>query len=272
MISRQLVRPAGALAVLTCLAPAAAALAQAPEPARVLVLGVYHFANPGLDVVQMEVADVLTPEKQAEIKAVVDALARFEPTKIAVEHVPATAARLDSLYRAYRAGRHELGRDETQQLGFRLAERFDHERVYPFDHRHAFPFGAVLEYAQEHDAESLAYIQAEIAGMTEEGARRHREWSIDRILRAMNEPDELSQGHAGYLRLARVGAGTSGVGADLLTSWYERNIRMFNHLQAIAGAGERVLVIVGAGHAPILRELATSDADMILVEALDFLP
>jgi hypothetical protein len=272
MIDRHLLSPACTLAVLLCLAPAASAVAQGPEPARVLVLGVYHFANPGLDVIQTPVADVLTPEKQAEIAAVVEALARFEPTKIAVEHVPAMAARIDSLYQAYRAGRHELDRNETQQLGFRLAERFDHERVFPFDHRHAFPFGPVLEYAQRNDAESFTSIQAELAQMTEEGARRHREWSIDRILRVMNEPDELAQDHALYLRLALVGAGTSGVGADLLASWYERNIRMFNHLQAIAGPGERLLVIVGAGHAPILRELTTADPGMVLVEAIDFLP
>jgi PAS domain-containing protein len=271
-MSRSLPRPVRALAALMLLVPAAGTVAQATEPAHVLVLGVYHFANPGLDVVRTEVADVLTPEKQAEIAAIVEALARFEPTKVAVEHVPAAAARLDSLYRAYRAGHHELDRGETQQLGFRLAERFGHDRLYPFDHRHEFPFGAVVEYAQRNDPASLAFIQAEIARMTEEGTRRQREWSIDRILRAMNEPDELALGHGQYLQLARVGAGTSGVGADLLASWYERNIRMFSHLQAIAGPGERVLVIVGAGHAPILRDLTSSDPGMVLVEAIDFLP
>jgi hypothetical protein len=48
---------------------------------------------------------------------------------ILVEHVPSAAPRLDSLYAAYRAGRHELSRNETEQVGFRLAARFEHERV-----------------------------------------------------------------------------------------------------------------------------------------------
>ncbi|CAN5736878.1 hypothetical protein BH23GEM8_BH23GEM8_22260 [soil metagenome] len=45
--------------------------------AAVLVLGTFHFANPGLDVIQTEVADVLSASRQAEIRAVVAALARF---------------------------------------------------------------------------------------------------------------------------------------------------------------------------------------------------
>jgi hypothetical protein len=46
---------------------AASAQAAAEEPAQVLVPGTCHFANPGLDVVQTEVPDVLTSAKQDEI-------------------------------------------------------------------------------------------------------------------------------------------------------------------------------------------------------------
>jgi hypothetical protein len=44
-------------------------------------------------VVKNEVADVLSATKQAEVQAVVEALARFRPTKIAVERRPAAAPR-----------------------------------------------------------------------------------------------------------------------------------------------------------------------------------
>lgn len=64
--------------------PVAAQAPAAVEPAHVLVLGTYHFANPGLDVVKVEVADVLSATRQAEIQAVVDALARFRDRKSVV--------------------------------------------------------------------------------------------------------------------------------------------------------------------------------------------
>lgn len=263
-----------ALLLAAVLAPPALAAqaTTAAEPAQVLVLGTYHFANPGLDVVKTEVADVLSPEKQAEIAAVVEAIARFRPTRIAVERLPESAHALDSLYTEYRSGRHTLSRDETQQLGFRLAAQFGHERLYPIDHRGEFPFGAVMQYAQAHDPAFVVFVQQELARITAASNRRQRENTVGEILRDANDPVTLAAGHGMYLRFARVGAGDSYVGADLLVKWYERNIRIFNNLQSVTEAGDRILVIIGSGHAPILRELIGHDPEMVLVEAVDYLP
>ena len=57
----------------------------APARAEVLVLGTYHMANPGRDIVNMQVDDVLAPKRQAEIAEVMAVLQKFRPTKIAVE-------------------------------------------------------------------------------------------------------------------------------------------------------------------------------------------
>jgi hypothetical protein len=58
----------------------------------------------------------------------------------------------------------------------------------------------------------------------------------------------------------------------MLSKWYERHIRIFSYLQRVAEPGERVLVIIGSGHAPTLRELISYDLNMELVETLDYLP
>src|SRR5437660_9687017 len=63
--------------------------AQSPVPAsapiQVMVLGTYHFGNPGQDLHNMKVDSVLTRAKQAELADVASRLAKFNPTKIAVE-------------------------------------------------------------------------------------------------------------------------------------------------------------------------------------------
>lgn len=264
-----------ALLLLLLLASAPALFGRAPasgDTTQVLVLGTYHFANPGLDVAKTEVADVLSIERQAEIQAVVDALARFRPTKIVVEHEPASAARLDSLYGAYVEGRHELSRDETQQLGFRLAARLGHARVYPIDYRNDFPFEAMMAYAQEHDTAFVRFVDEELARQTAAANRAQRESTVGEILRSKNAPRQLAADHGTYMRFARVGSGDTYVGAELVAKWYERNIHIFANLQRVAEPGDRVLVIFGAGHAPILRELVTYDPDMTLVDAAPYLP
>jgi hypothetical protein len=65
-----------------------------PSSARVqvMVLGTYHFDNPGHDLHNLKVDSVLTPEKQRELEDVAMRLAKFKPTTIAVE---ATAKRAD---------------------------------------------------------------------------------------------------------------------------------------------------------------------------------
>jgi hypothetical protein len=240
--------------------------------AQVLVLGVYHFANPGLDVVKVDVADVLSPAKQAEIREVLEGLARFRPTKIAVEQVRASAVQLDSLYNAFRAGDHELTRNETQQLGFRLADQFGHPRVYPIDHRGEFPFGPVMQYAQQHDPAFVTLAQNEMVRMTAEGEARQRECTIGEILHLSNTPAKLASDHGMYMQFSRVGAGDTYPGADLLSKWYDRNIRIFANVQAVAEPGDRILVIVGSGHAPILRELIGYDPILQLADPLEYLP
>ena len=261
-----------ALFLALAASPAAAQFPTVADPAEVMVLGTYHFANPGLDVVQVEIADVLSPAKQAEIERIVDAIARFRPTVVAVEAQPSQRAALDSLFAAYRAGRHELDRNEVQQLGFRLADRFGLSGVEPIDHDGEFPFGPLMEYAAQKDSAALRYVQEVFAQVQAEHQRRHRELTIPEILRLDNDPSLIAQGHGVYVRINEVGAGDGYAGADVLSAWYERNVRIFANVQRLASADDRVLVIIGSGHAAILRELVKHDPEMVLVDALDYLP
>src|SRR5256885_5519416 len=59
-------------------------------------------------------------------------LKRFQPTKIAVERDPGDN-RLSKDYADYLAGKHELTRNEIEQLGFRLAKELGHKTVYGVD-------------------------------------------------------------------------------------------------------------------------------------------
>lgn len=266
--------PSG-VAFLASLAFALPLFPQAPadaDRAQVLVLGTYHFANPGRDVVKAQAPDVLSAAKQAEVHAVIEALARFRPTRIAIEDVPSSTTRIDSLYQAFLSGRHALGRDETEQLGFRLAAMFDHPRLYPVDHEGEFPFDAMMEYARANDSSFVAFVDEALATVTAETNRRQQENTVGEILRLINQPEELAREHGIYMRFAQVRAMDTYNGARLVSKWYERNIHIFANLQAIAEPGDRILVIIGGGHAPILRELIRHDPRMRLVEALEYLP
>jgi hypothetical protein len=237
----------------------------------VLVLGVYHFVSTNNEFTQRP-DDVLAPRRQREIQAVVDALARFRPTKIVVEAPvgdSATAAR----YAAYRRTGEGLDTSEVEQLGFRLARRMGHERVYPVDVRTEFDLAPVRRAAATQGQAGLVDSALAPGGrlMAELSARMTRE-SVGELLRFHNSARARATHDLVYLRLARVG-GPEGEGATLVARWYERNLRIFaNVARLVESPEERVLVIYGQGHAPLLREFVQGSPDLALVEPSSFLP
>lgn len=103
--------------------------------AQVMVLGTYHMANPNQDYVMTDYRDVLDEGYQRQIEDVVARLLRFRPTQVAVEVEPGRIQPWQERYEAYRAGRLEPGRNEIEQLGFRLAAGMGHACIHGIDCR-----------------------------------------------------------------------------------------------------------------------------------------
>lgn len=251
---------------------AAPGLVKKVKKAPVLVLGTYHFANPNLDYVKTDVDDHLSEKRQKEIQEVVDLLAQFKPTKIALEF-PAGDDRLQSRYEGYLRGEHALRVNESEQIGFRLAKELGHEKVYAVDHKLDMDVGAVIAAAQQGgDRKFLETFQNAMA-MIQDVQKRQSTQTVRENLAEMNDPGHLELGRDLYLQLSRVRGGEGGyIGADVLSDWDRRNFRIFANLVGIVDSPEdRVLAIFGSSHVPNLRELVESSPDLELVEAGDYL-
>ena len=248
----------------------AARAAPAP-PIQVMVLGVFHFSNPNADYAQFKGMDVLTAAHQGEIEAIVAQLARFNPTKIALERVPGEADSINADYRRYRAGTFALSRNEIHQLGFRLAAQLNQIQLYPVDVSLGMRIDSVMAYARLHDTAFVARFNTTVAGVVQLLDQMQREETIGANLRFMNDPANILRAHQPYADMATVGAGDGYIGARVVSDWYARNLQIFANLAKIAQPGDRILLIIGMGHTPILRELIRSHPGMQLVEPLDYL-
>lgn len=98
---------------------------------KILLLGTFHFQDRGLDRHQPQHGfNVFSKGRQSEIAEVVNLLAEFKPTKIAIECTQDYQEQADQDYAAYLRGEFKLAADEMiYQLGFHLAKKLDHERV-----------------------------------------------------------------------------------------------------------------------------------------------
>ena len=252
----------------------AATPASGDARAKIMVLGTFHFDQPGLDLITVGADDVLGESRQREIEAVVERLAEFAPTKIAVEMLPHRMEGFNARYLAFREGRGELGADEKDQLGMRLAARLGHEQLFGVDHVAGdMDFGAMMGAGAAHGQHALlAALQQEFAAVERTlQAAQGPDRSIGEMLAFHNGP-WVERGNALYLRMARLGGTGGGVGADQIGAWYVRNLHIYaNIVRLVDGPDARVLVIFGSGHRDLLTDFVEESADLELVSPLPYL-
>jgi hypothetical protein len=242
-----------------------------PSRAELLVLGVYHMANPGQDIVNMQADDVLAPKRQAEIAQVIAALKEFHPTKIAVER-GAGDTRISKDYADYLAGKHELTRDEIEQIGFRLAKELRHKTVYPVDADGEFPYQRLVNYAKASGrSQELDAIMAEFGGMVKAQGEYLASHTILETLLYMNSDTRIAQELGLYHRFAHFGEPGDWAGADLVSDWFRRNMRIYSNVVRLAESpNERIFVIFGSGHLGWLQRGFASDPNIRLRKLAEF--
>lgn len=272
------------LAAVAALALPTAVLAQtpapAPEPVEVMILGSYHFDNPGQDLHNARIDSVLTPDKQAQLEAVAEGLARFRPTAVAVERVAADqSTMLDQRYPAFTPAELLTNADERFQIGYRLAHRLGLTRVYAIDEQEGdgeptyFPFEAVHDWAQANGRmDDLNAMHAIIAARVAELERRQKTQSVGAVLAFMNGPQPAADDKAFHYALMQFGAGDAQPGAVLNGRWFTRNAEIFARLMQAAKPGDRIVVVYGAGHSAWLRDIVQTTPGFRLVEPDDYLP
>lgn len=257
---------AAAIAAAFAFAPPAAA---ADAPVEVMIVGTFHMSNPGRDMHNVQVDDVLLPKYQTQIQVAVDGLARFRPTMIDVEWPAAT---VDERWAKYTAGTLDPSRNEVVQLGFRLAKQTN-AQIHGIDVDGDFPFEPVQTYAAAHgQGDILAKLGADVEAMVQAETRRIADDGVGPALRYMNDPANVAHGNDFYRTTLRMGAGTTQPGVDLMTAWYRRNFLICANLIQLAKPGDRIVVFYGAGHSFLLRQCVQEMPGFKLVEANDYLP
>jgi hypothetical protein len=262
-------RPLFALLTI-CATPIAVLAADSPvKPIEVMVVGVFHMSNPGHDIHNLKVDDVLEPKRQSEIVSVISALARFKPTKIGVEWPADIVA---ERYQQYLAGTLPPSRNEVVQLGFRLAKAAGAE-VYSLDADGDFPYERLKNFAETRDFSGLLDEQnAAVQRQIDEEARLLSQKGISADLRFLNDPARLKGDNAFYRSMLRIGRGGDQPGADLVSSWYHRNFLICANLLQLAKPGDRFVIFFGSGHAFLLRQCVTETPGLNLIEPNDYLP
>ena len=226
-----------------------------------VVLGTYHMGTPGNNVVNGRVDDVTSPQRQKQLVQLVEKLKKFKPTKIALECDLADDAKTTELYERYLSGNYQLSKNETNQIGFRLAKELGHKKVYCVDWSDFWddPSINLWKYASK-DVELDNFRKA-----VEENLKKEVDAESEKLLTLpvidqlifLNQPNRIEKDHQVYFDYMRIGRGKDYIGANYVSWWYRRNLTILDNIVRLTDSPtDRVLVIYGAGHLKLLTQFA----------------
>lgn len=223
-------------------------------------------------------------------------LAEFAPERIAVERPYDKETEINEQYNRYRAGEwvydkgtefesvHPMRNDpstecrsEVIQIGFRLADRLNHDQIYPVDEP------ATLETAEDdfqaleergfEPGEKIDHERWDLGERVNSAHELLREETIPEFLGELDTEKKLRFTHRGMFgKYVRFGHGDNFPGPNVLETWYGRNLKMVHNLwRSIEPGDERATILVGFGHIRILRHLLTESPMFTPVSPLPYL-
>lgn len=243
------------------------------EKTKVLIVGTFHMSYPNMDYVKTEdddQIDVLTEPKKSEITELVEYIKKFKPTKIAIEAWPRNKSTKE--LREYKLGKHRDKRSEDYQLGMRIAAAMKLDTIYAVD---------AISFADDFEKRDSVYTKQLFKDFDFESDDPYEDYfkkwmDVDNSLpkkanlleyfKHMNSKESHQYGlgiyFTGDFRL------DEHRGADILAIWwYSRNLRIFRNIQLIDHTkDDRILVIMGNGHASILRHMFEASPEFEFVE------
>lgn len=225
---------------------------------KVLLLGCFHFDNPGLDVAKFENANILSEKRQKEVLEVVEILKQFGPDKVFMEVPAGLQGRLDSNISKYKNGQFTLSGSEIHQLGYRLAKELNLPTLYAVDYRDTeFPFDSLVKSATEAKQFGLlGNIKKAIDSIQNDFNELLKKNTVKELLLNQNADVAVELQVGWYFELLVAGKEGNHVGSYLTSEWWRRNMIIYeNILKRLDGKEKKILVIFGSGHTALLNEM-----------------
>lgn len=252
------------------------------KPTEILVIGTYHFNNPGLDVAQYKVLDIMGEKPQKQLEEITTAIAKFKPTKIFTEWELKDQLELDTLYNKYLDGtyfdyvakkypkRKFYVQNEIVQLAFRTAKKTGHKKVYAIDYQEtSFEFDSIMKFA---DTLRLPTFKKDVmADIKDTEAQSNALFATNDLLKCLYyfNTTELRENDIPWY-VGKINdsdkLGTY-VGAFLASEWYRRNLYMLANIQKQTEANDnRIMVLAGASHITMFLDLLKHDSNYKIIE------
>jgi len=236
---------------------------------QILLVGTFHYANPGLDVAQLNNFNIMSEKSQKELELMSDKIKKFGPDKIFVEWEFSKQADLDKFYNKNTDSLFKASKNEITQLALRTAKKLNHKKLYGMNLYTSFPYDSLMMSMEKANQKDLLERNK---ATTQSFEKIHNEKiaksSLQEMMLYYNKKQTENENLQWYLEIAnRAGNPDDFTGPSLVSNWYKRNLYMYSLIQKLTETKDtKIMILVGAGHAALIREFITHDPTFELVE------
>ena len=241
-----------------------------------------------------ETANMFSSAKQKQIELLTSKIQQFEPEAIMLEFSAEEQKAQDSLYDLYKCKNLDLetieyGASETYQVGFRLAKKLNHDKVYGIDYfemtsQSLLKSGKHIELFQQ-QLDKLKNTAGPMGKLVQED-----KMSLYDFTKKINEPEMIELTHhlmfnlpayvqngewdengKGYRELSEVEKRYAG--AEYISEFYDRNLKIYSNIlnvQMNTGA-RKIYVMMGQAHIGVLKDLLEENPNYEIVDTMTYL-
>lgn len=187
-----------------------------------MVLGTYHFSNPGKDLMNINSDDVFSERRQKELEELKTKLVKFNPDKIAFEEPYLSFAELNKKYSEYLEGKdiNKFGTSEDFQIVFRLAKELGYTSVHQIDFK-SCDFSQLQTFIKTNEpfANRLNLKMQETSKLISNAIERLQHSSFSQFLSFLNSSEAIILNHEFYSMLMSFGSEDNYTGPQVVAEW-----------------------------------------------------
>lgn len=248
----------------------------------VVLIGTYHFNNPGNDAVKSINRDILSKENQLGLEQITDLIVKkYRPDQIFVESNYNKKKELNDQYQLYLAGKFSSYTDtiknarlrkfytegETYQLAFRLGKKSNNKEVYPIDSLIEMRFDLLQKMVKSNPKDKQIF-EEKLSTLTKRSNDCLAQKDLKDVFKSLNTDAALNENKGTYISFFnRVGINENYFGANLVSDWYKRNLVMYANIQSqLVQNTKNIVILVGTGHAAMMKDFIKNDERFNLIE------
>ena len=230
-----------------------------------LLIGTFHYNNPGVDIAKTKSFDILSEKSQLELNQISSKIKEYNPTKVFVEWPYNEQEELDSLYQLYREKKYFTNdslsdfylKNEIFQLAFKVAKQNNLKTVYGIDYSTSFPYGDVMNDIERNKQFKLKEkIENTISKFTTTFDNKIDSGALLKELTYFENSKKMrylsNDLHNNLMSIA--GSSNDFNGVFLTSEWYKRNLYMWSLIQKHTNkSDERIMILLGSSHVAMLE-------------------